>query len=44
MGPALNDPIYKVKFTNIFSLFSSPNFPIMIAPTQIAFQALLPSE
>ena len=35
-GSAFNGPIYKEIFTNISSLFPSPNFPIMIVPTQVA--------
>jgi len=43
MVPTFNGPVYEEKFTNICSLFPSPNFPIMIAPTQIArFRSLFP--
>jgi len=35
--PAFNGPVYEGVFTNIFSLFPSPDFPIMIIPTQIAW-------
>ena len=34
--PVFNGPIYEGIYTNIWSLFSSPNFPNMIVPTQIA--------
>ena len=36
MVPVPNYPIYKRIFTNICSLFPSPNFLIMIVPTQVA--------
>jgi len=39
----LNGPIYEGIFTNICSLFPSPNFPFMIVPTQVAwFQKSIP--
>ena len=37
MVPAVNGPINKGIFTNICSLFPSPNFPIMIVPTQVTW-------
>jgi hypothetical protein len=41
--PAFNGPIYEGIFTNISSLFSSPDFSIMIAHTQLAwFQKSIP--
>jgi len=47
---AFNGSIYEGVFTDICSLFPSPNFPIMVVPTQhgfrslsaVAFQACLP--
>jgi hypothetical protein len=42
--PAFNDSIYEELFTNICPLFSSPNFPIMIVPTQVASLYILHSE
>jgi hypothetical protein len=35
--PAFYGPIYEGIYTNIWSLFPSPNFPIMIVPNQIAW-------
>jgi len=40
--PAFNGPIYEGIFTNICSLFSSSNFPILIIPTQHGFGSLFP--
>jgi len=40
--PAFNGPIYEGIFTNICSLFSSPNFQIMIIHTQHGFRSLFP--
>ena len=37
-----NSPIYEGIFTNTYSFFPSPNFPIMIAPTQHGFRSLSP--
>jgi hypothetical protein len=37
MVPAYNGPIYGGIYTNTWSLFPSPNFPIVIVPTQIAW-------
>ena len=42
MVPTSNGPIYEGIFTNICSLFPSPNFLIMIAPTQHGFRSLSP--
>jgi len=35
--PAVNGPIYEGIFTIICSLFSSPNFPIMVVSAPIAW-------
>jgi len=40
IGSCFNGPIYEGIFTNICSLFPSPNFPIIIAPTQHGFRSL----
>jgi len=37
LDPAFNGPIYEGIFTKICSLFPSPNFPIMILPTQVTW-------
>ena len=37
IGSAFNGPIYEGIFTNFCSLFSSPNFPIMIILIQVAW-------
>jgi len=37
-----NGPIYEGIFTNICSLFSSPNLLTMIVPTQHGFRGLFP--
>jgi hypothetical protein len=38
----VNGLIYEGIFTNICSFFPTTNFPIMIVPTQVAFQARTP--
>jgi hypothetical protein len=38
--PALNGPVYEGIFTNICSLFPSPDFFIVITPTQVSPVAL----
>jgi hypothetical protein len=37
VGSRFNNPIYDGIFINICSLFPSPNFPIVIVPTKVAW-------
>ena len=36
--PVSNGPIHKGEFSNVFSLFSGSDFPLMIDPTQAAWR------